>query len=97
MNLLMTIEILATVCGLQATHRPTIAGLFLQSCLDEVSLLGDVWNNGAAPADVHRSVQQCVFENTVFKITYKKSTTIRVSCTTTVNEAVVICVNVGRS
>ena len=33
-----------TVCGLQATHRPTIvAGLLRQSCLVEVSLLCGVW------------------------------------------------------
>ena len=33
-----------SVCGLQATHRPTIvAGLLRQSFLVKVSLLGGVW------------------------------------------------------
>ena len=43
-KLLLAIEIHMTVCGLQATHRPTIAaGLLRQSCLIEISLLGGVW------------------------------------------------------
>ena len=39
-----------SVCGLQATHRPTIvASLLRQSCLIKVSLLGGVWmaNDGS--------------------------------------------------
>ena len=33
-----------SVCGLQATHSPTIvAGLLRQSCLIKVSLLGGGW------------------------------------------------------
>ena len=39
-----------SVCGLQATHRPTIvAGLLRQSCRIKVSLLGGVWmaNDGS--------------------------------------------------
>ena len=40
--------------GLQATHRPAIAGLLLPSCLIIVSLLGCVWNRGTAPVDVYR-------------------------------------------
>ena len=55
MNLLLAIEIHVAVCRLQATHRSAIEGLLLQSWLIEVlSLLGGVWNSGAAPADVHR-------------------------------------------
>ena len=40
--------------GLQATHRPTLAGLLLPSYLIVVSLLGCVWNSGTAPVDVYR-------------------------------------------
>ena len=73
------------VCELQATHRPPIEGLLLQNCDIQVSLLGGVWNSGAAPTGVHRAVQQLGvhrgaaigFENTVFKVTYNG----RVSCT----------------
>ena len=49
-KLLLVIEIHMSVCGLQATHRPTIvAGLLRQSCLIKVSLLGGVWmaNDGS--------------------------------------------------
>ena len=44
-KLLLAIEIhMWSVCGLQATHRPTIvAGLLRQSFLIRVSLLGGVW------------------------------------------------------
>ena len=35
---------------LQATYRPTLAGLLLPSCLIVGSLLGSVWNSGPAPA-----------------------------------------------
>ena len=52
--LLIPIEIYVAVCELQATHRTTIAGLLLQNCVIHVSLLGGVWNSGAAPAGVHR-------------------------------------------
>ena len=65
MKLLLDTEIHVAVCRLQATHRPTIAGLLLQSCFIEVSLLGGVWNNsGGTPADVHldgNTVCVCVF------------------------------------
>ena len=40
--------------GLQATHRPTRAGLLLPRCPVVVSLLGCVWNSGTAPVDVNR-------------------------------------------
>ena len=55
---LLAIEIhMLTTCELQAMHRLTIiAGLLLQSCLVEVSLLGGARNSGISPADnVHRS------------------------------------------
>ena len=39
----------STLRGLQATHKPTLAGLLLPSCLIVVSLLGCVWNSGTAP------------------------------------------------
>ena len=43
-KLLLAIDIHVTVCGLHATHRPTIiAGLLRQRCLTKVSLLGGVW------------------------------------------------------
>ena len=43
-KLLLAIEIHMSVCGLQATHRPTIvAGLHRQSWLIKMSLLGGVW------------------------------------------------------
>ena len=54
MKLLLPIEILVAVCELQATHIPTIAGLLLQNCVIQVSLLGGGWNSGAAPESVHR-------------------------------------------
>ena len=54
MRLLLPIEIHVAVCELQATHRPTIAGLLLQNCVIQVSLLRGVWNSGAAPTGVHR-------------------------------------------
>ena len=41
------------VCEHQATNIPTIAGLLLQNCILQVSLLRGVWNSGAAPAGVH--------------------------------------------
>ena len=54
--ILLPIEIHVTVCELQATHRPTIAGLLLQNCVIQVSLLfvSGGWNSGAAQAGVHR-------------------------------------------
>ena len=51
--LLLPIEIHVAVCELKATHRPTIAGLFLQNCVIQVSLLRGMWNSGAALAGVH--------------------------------------------
>ena len=71
MKLLLPIEIHMAVCELQATHRSTIiiAGLLLQNCIIQVSLLHGLWNSGAAPAGVP-AVQETVFENKVFKITY---------------------------
>ena len=54
MKLLLAVEIHVPVCELQATHRPTITGSLSQGCVIEISLLGGVWNSGAAPADVHR-------------------------------------------
>ena len=54
MKLLLPIEIHVAVCELQATHGPTIAGLLLQDCVIQVSLLRGLWNSGAALADVHR-------------------------------------------
>ena len=54
MELLLPIEIHVAICELQATHRPTIAGLLLQNCVIQVSLLRGLWNSGAAPAGVHR-------------------------------------------
>ena len=54
MELLLPIEIHVAVCKLQATHRPTIAGLLLQNCVIQVSLLRCLWNSGAALAGVHR-------------------------------------------
>ena len=53
-KLLLPIEIHVAVRELQATHRPTIAGLLPQHCVIQVSLLGGVWSSGAAPAGVHR-------------------------------------------
>ena len=58
MKLLLAIEIHVTARELQAPHRPIISYcLLLQSCLIEVSLLGGVWNSGAALPDVHRSAE----------------------------------------
>ena len=43
-KLLLATEMHMTVCGLQATHRPTIvAGLLRQNCFIKVSLLGGLW------------------------------------------------------
>ena len=53
MKLLLPIGIHVAVCEFHAIHRPTIAGLFLQNCAIQVSLLRGVWNSGAAPAGVH--------------------------------------------
>ena len=39
MKLLLPIKIYVAICELQATHRPTIAGLLLQNCVIQVSLL----------------------------------------------------------
>ena len=59
------------VCGLQATHRPTVTDLLLQNCVIQVSLLRGVWNSGAAPAGVHRGAAAIDwFFKTVFKMTY---------------------------
>ena len=52
-KLLLAIEIHVTVGELQAMHRVTVTALLLYNCLIEVSLLGGVWNSGAAPAGVH--------------------------------------------
>ena len=55
------IEIHVTVCGLQATHRPTIvAGLLRQSCLIKVSLLDGVWmaNRGVTPQGLRRILRE---------------------------------------
>ena len=55
MELLLPIEIHVAVYELQATHKPTIAGLPLQNCVGiHLSLLRGLWNSGAAPAGVHR-------------------------------------------
>ena len=54
MKLLLPIEIHVAVCELQATRRPTIAGLLLHNCVIKISLLDGVWDSGAAPAGVHR-------------------------------------------
>ena len=54
MKLLLAFEIQATLCGVQATHRPTIVDLRLHCFLMKGTLLGGVWNSGAAPAVVHR-------------------------------------------
>ena len=53
MKLLLPIEIHVTVCEFKAMHRPTIAGLLLQNCVIQVSLLLGMWNSGAAPAGSH--------------------------------------------
>ena len=55
--LLLPIDIHVKPRGLQATPTTsTLAGLLqdLQSCLIHLSILGDVWNSGTAPAEVHR-------------------------------------------
>ena len=71
------------------THRPTIEGLHLQSCLIEVLLLDGGWNSGtAAAADVHRVVPQCFFQ--------KRTTVVAISESVVLNE-VVMCVVVGRA
>ena len=62
MKLLLPNEIHSVVCELQATHRPTIAGLLLQNCVIQVSLLRGMWNSGAAPAGVHRGVAIVFFK-----------------------------------
>ena len=55
MELLLPIEIHMAVCELQATYRPTVAGLLLlQNCVIQVSLLHGLWNSGAALAGDHR-------------------------------------------
>ena len=51
--LLLPIEIHVAVCEFKATHRPTIAGLLLQNCVIQVSLLRGMWNSGAALTGVH--------------------------------------------
>ena len=70
MKLLLPIEIHVAVCELQATLRPTIAGILLQNCVFYVSLLRGVWNSGAAPAGVHRGA--AIGFCKVFKITYNR-------------------------
>ena len=75
MKLLLPIEIHVAVCELRATHRPTITGLLLHNCVVQVSLLGGVSNSGAAPVGVHRGAA-VTFEDTIFKITYKRSNTL---------------------
>ena len=66
--------------GLQATHRPRLAGLLLPSCLIVVLLLGCVWNSGPAPVDVSPVYSSnAVFENTVYTVT--SSRYYRVICT----------------
>ena len=72
MKLLLPIEIHVAVCELQETHRPTVAGLLLQSCVIQVPLLRGVWNSGAAP-EASSAVQQLVLENIIFKITNNNS------------------------
>ena len=63
--LLLPIDIHLTLRGLQATHASILlAGLLLQSCLIGPSILGGVWNSGAAPAEVHRGAA-VPFENIV--------------------------------
>ena len=63
--LLLPNEIQLTLCELQATYRPTLAGLLLPSCLIVISLLSGVWsrvwNNGTASAYVYRCSNQCGF------------------------------------
>ena len=60
MKLLLPIEIHVVVSGLQATPTLTIAGLLLQNCAIQVSLLLGLWNNGAAPSvGVHRGAAIC--------------------------------------
>ena len=66
-TLLLPIEVHVTLCGLEATLKPTL--LHPQRCLIVVSLLGRVWNSGIAPADVHLQCGKAVIEDTVFEIT----------------------------
>ena len=53
MKLMLPIEIHLAVCEFKATPRPTIAGLLLQNCVIQVSLLRGMWNSGAAPEGSH--------------------------------------------
>ena len=53
MKLLLPIEIHMALCEFKETHRPTIAGLLLQNCVIQVTLLRGMWNSGAAPAGSH--------------------------------------------
>ena len=65
MKLLLPIEIHVAVCELQATHRPIIAGLLLQNCAIQVSLLGGVWNSGVSPAGVYRGAAIGFWKNSI--------------------------------
>ena len=78
MKLLLPIETHVAVYELQATHKPTIAGLLLQNCVViHLSLLRGLWNSGAAPAGVHRrSAIGFGRHNSKYR-----TTVIRVSCT----------------
>ena len=64
MKLLLHIEIHVALCEFKATHKPTIAGLLLQNCVIQVSLLRGMWNSGAAPAGVHPGAA-FVFSNSI--------------------------------
>ena len=92
MKLLLPIEIHVAVWEFQATHRPTIAGLLLQNCVIQVSLLRGLWNSGAAPAGVHRGAA------VGFGKQYSKyRTTVVISESVVVlNKVVVMCVAVSR-
>ena len=60
-------DIHLTLSDLQATYRPTLAGVLLPSCLIVVSLLGSVQNSGTASVDVYRYTN-AIFENSVYNL-----------------------------
>ena len=96
MKLLLAMEIHVTVFGLQATHRPTLAGLLLQSCLIVVSLLGGVWNSVTA----HPQMSSKAILETQYLSTINCTTVVPGSNNnnaTTVEPVVLIPVTVTRS